>query len=169
MESVHLIQIGFVMNTKLLLLVVSASFVVTACRKDQYNTKPSLEIKEIQVRQVSTSQGNGTLIDIDIEVLDKEGDVKDSVFFQKLSVGTRPCPDNTILENLNFRIPEFPSSNQKVLFRLKFATVDLDGYTRLPDAQCPPRKDTSVFKMWVKDAGGNRSDTLVTPAIAIPL
>lgn len=155
------------MKAKLLLLTLILLFAIFGCKKDQYKTKPKIEIKEILVREVTTPNGNGTLIDIDVEVFDKEGDVKDSIFLDKFDAATIPCPDNTV-DKLSFRIPEFPGSNQKALFRLKFSTIDVDGYTPIGGAQCPPRKDTSVFRFWVKDLAGNRSDTITTPRIAIP-
>lgn len=155
------------MKAKLLLLTIIPLFIITACKKDQYKTKPNIEIKEIKVFEANTPNGVCSLIEIDLEVFDKEGDVKDSIFLDKFDAATVPCPGNTI-DKLSFRIPEFPGSNQKALFRLKFSTIQVDGYSNVGGAQCPPRKDTSVFRFWVKDLAGNRSDTLTTPRIAIP-
>jgi hypothetical protein len=156
------------MKAKLLFLLLTTVLIFWGCKKDKYETKPRLEIKEVLVREVSTPNGLGTLIDIDVEVFDKEGDVKDSIFIQKIDAARIPCPGNSILTNLDYLIPSFPASNQKVLFRLKFSTIGVDGYVLLSGPDCLPRRDTSVFRFWVKDLGGNRSDTLTTPVIPIP-
>ncbi|HMO33218.1 MAG TPA: hypothetical protein PKE07_09470 [Lacibacter sp.] len=156
------------MKAKLYYLFIPALF-LAGCKKDNYETRPRLEIKSVKVQEVIVSGGgNGTIIEIDFNVLDKEGDVKDSIFIQKVDAATIPCPGNSILSNLNYRIPDFPGNNQKSLFRLRFATIQLEGYTLLGGTQCPPRRDTSLFRFWVKDAAGNVSDTVQTEPLAIP-
>ncbi len=102
-------------------------------------------------------------------MLDKEGDVTDSIFIQKVDVAQIPCPANSILKNLDYKIPDYPVGNtQKVLFRIKFSTIQCPGFALIGGSQCSQRKDTSYFKFWVKDNKGNVSDTLKTTAIAIP-
>ena len=156
------------MKAKLLYLLIPV-LIFSGCKKEKYETKPKLIIKEVRVQEVLTTLGAGTIIEVDFDVLDKEGDVKDSIFIQKLDAASIPCPGNSILTNLDYKIPDYPSSpSQKVLFRIKFSTVQLNGYALLGGSACLPRKDTSVFKFWVKDKAGNRSDTLVTSPIDIP-
>jgi hypothetical protein len=157
------------MRTKLSFLLL-LSFLFSTCKKESYETKPKLVLKEVQVQAVTTSGGAGSIIEVEFDVLDKEGDVKDSIFIQKIDAGKIPCPGNSILTNLNYRIPDYPSSpRQKAIFRLKFSTVLLNGYALLGGAACSPRKDTSLLRFWVKDKAGNRSDTITTAPIAIPL
>lgn len=155
------------MKAKLLYLFVSL-FLVTACKKDNFETKPRLELSEFRVFQVSTPAGSGTLIEIEFNAFDKEGDVKDSIFIDKLDAASIPCVANS-LTGLKYRIPEFPGNRQRSLFRIQFSVnVQLDGYVLLNGPQCPGRADTSVFRFWVKDLAGNISDTLVTPPAFIP-
>lgn len=156
------------MKAKLLYLLLPV-LIFSGCKKDKYETKPKLVLKEVRVQEVTSNFGDGTIIEVDFDVLDKEGDVKDSIFIQKVDGANIPCPGNSILANLDYKIPEYPSTpSQKVLFRIKFSTLQLDGYALLGGAACPPRKDTSFFRFWVKDKAGNRSDTIVTERIAIP-
>ena len=156
------------MRTKLSFLFI-VCLVLAGCRKDSNNSKPALTIEDIRIFQGSCDGSVGIFLEIDINVRDKEGDVKDTIFIQKVDAGIKPCPDNSILKNLNYKIPDFPISNtQNILFRLKFTTRQCQGYTLIGGAQCLPRKDTSIFKIWVRDLGGNISDTLTTSPIAFP-
>ncbi|MFN4286430.1 MAG: hypothetical protein ACK4E8_10755 [Lacibacter sp.] len=141
---------------------------LTACKKDNFDTRPRLELRDFRVFQVTTPSGSGTLIEIEFNALDKEGDVKDSIFIDKLDAGSIPCPANN-LTGLKYRIPDFPGNRQRTLLRLQFSVnVQLDGYVLLNGPQCPGRADTSTFRFWVKDLAGNISDTLVTPRAFIP-
>lgn len=146
-------------------------FILTlGCSKENYETKPKLEIEKIEVYRATCNGTNGSFIEINLNVLDKEGDVTDSVFMQKIDAAIqRPCPDNTNLDDLVFKIPEYPVGNtQEVQFRIQFSTIQCPGYGLIGGSRCLPRKDTSIFKIWVKDSKGNRSDTLTTIPIAIP-
>ena len=139
------------------------------CKKESFETIPNLVLKEVKVQEVSTNFGNGTIIEVEFDVLDKEGDVKDSIFIQKVDAAKIPCPGNSILTNLDYTIPEYPSSpRQKAIFRLKFSTIQLNGYALLGGASCLPRKDTSILRFWVKDKAGNLSNKVSTQPIAIP-
>jgi hypothetical protein len=144
-------------------------FFFAGCKKEDFETTPKLVLKEVKVQEVSTSFGNGTIIEVEFDVLDREGDVKDSIFIQKVDAATVPCPGNSILTNLDYRIPDYPSTpRQKAIFRLKFSTIQLDGYALLGGAACLPRKDTSIIRFRVKDKAGNLSNLLTTQPIAIP-
>jgi len=157
------------MRAKLLFLFLFAG-ILAGCKKDKYQTKPQLKIKDLKVSAITTLNGTGSAVEIDFEVTDKEGDVEDSIFIQKVDAAKNPCPGNSILSNLDYRIPNYPNTpNQKVLFRVRFSTLNIQGYALLGGAACPPRKDTSYFRFVVKDKGGNKSDTLKTDVIAFPL
>jgi hypothetical protein len=139
------------------------------CKKDRFTTKPQLKIKDIKASRATYLGTAGAVVVINFEVTDKEGDVKDSIFMQKIDAASIPCPNNSILANLDYQIPNYPSSsNQKVLFRVSFSTLNIPGYALISGSACPPRADTSVFRFIVKDRAGNRSDTLTTDRIAIP-
>ncbi|MBU6158770.1 MAG: hypothetical protein KGP35_07045 [Bacteroidetes bacterium] len=156
------------MKAKLLLLLI-ACCVSFSCKKDKFESKPALVLKDIKTYLLSSGINQGSAVEIEMEVNDKEGDVNDSIYIQKIDAASIPCPDNSILSNLNYKIPSYPSGDTRsVIFRLKFATFQASGYGLISGPQCSPRKDTSLFKIWVSDRKGNTSDTLVTRAIAIP-
>ena len=156
------------MKAKLLFLLIACS-VSFACKKDKFESKPALVLKDIKTYLLSSGSNQGSAIEIEMEVNDKEGDVTDSIYMQKIDAASISCPDNSILSNLNYKIPSYPSGNtQSIVFRLKFATFQASGYGFISGPKCSPRKDTSFFKIWVSDRKGNISDTLVTSAIAIP-
>lgn len=156
------------MKAKLLLLFILIG-ILAGCKKDRYKTVPQLKQKNIKVGQITTVNGTGTAVEIEFEVTDKEGDVTDSIFMQKVDAAKIPCPSNSILSNFNYKIPSYPTnSNQKTTFVVKFATISVAGYGLLGGPACSPRKDTSYFTFVVKDKAGNKSDTLKTSVIAFP-
>ncbi|MBX9781776.1 MAG: hypothetical protein K2X48_00645 [Chitinophagaceae bacterium] len=153
------------MKAKLLFLTVSVLFFY-ACKKDKASTKPKITITKVEKQNVIYNNSAGITLDIDIEVLDKEGDVRDSVFIKKRDAAVIPCGGNTI--DLFYNIPFYPDDKkQKITFRLKFASIQIPEYALLPGPQCGSRKDTSTFSIWVKDKAGNRSDTVTTQRIAL--
>lgn len=155
---------SFQMKAKLLFLFFICC-VFAACKKNGGNSKPEIKLKDVKVQQVTSTFGNGTLLDIDIEVNDSEGDVRDSVFIMKTDASTIPCALNT--KDLSANIPAYPDEGkQKITFRIKFATIPVFEYINLGGSACP-RKDTSRFRIWVKDKAGNRSDTVVTERIGL--
>lgn len=155
------------MKAKLLYLFLPL-LILSGCKKENFETRPKLELKDFRVFQVTTQSGSGTLIEVEFTAADKEGDVKDSIFIDKIDAATIPCSPNS-LKGLKYRIPDFPGNRQRSLFRLQFSVnVQIDGYVLLNGPQCPGRADTSVFRFWVKDRAGNISDTLVTPSAFIP-
>ncbi len=157
------------MRAKLLFLFLFAG-ILTGCKKDKYQTKPQLKIKDLTVGTISTLNGTGSAVEINFEVTDKEGDVEDSIFIQKVDAANIPCPGNSILTNLDYKIPDYPNStNQKVIFRVRFSTLNVEGYALLGGPACSPRKDTSYFRFVVKDKAGNKSDTLKTEKVFFPL
>ena len=70
------------MKAKLLFLLIT-SLILSACKKEKAETKPSIKILKVDRRDVIAGGVTGVLLDIDVEVLDKEGDVRDSVFILK--------------------------------------------------------------------------------------
>ncbi len=155
------------MKAKLLFLFLFTT-ALAACKKDKYQTKPSLELKEVKVGGIQDAAGTvGSTIEFEITVTDKEGDVEDSIFIDKVDA-TGKCAGNNLLRDI-YKIPDYPNNaNQKVTFKVRYATINVLGYGLLGGASCPPRKDTSFFRIVVSDKAGNKSDTLKTGAVALP-
>jgi hypothetical protein len=148
-----------IMKTKLW-LVLAFSAVFGACGKDTYTTKPSLSFKDVN----GTVFGNGSTLIFNIEFTDKEGDIQDSIWVQKIT-RTKGCTnfsDRT-------KIPSFQAiSNLKGTFEVGYSVgTSLNStYPILPG--CPGNKnDTCYFKFWARDLAKNVSDTVVSPDIII--
>jgi hypothetical protein len=138
---------------------------LAGCTKEEYDTKPKLIFKDLKI--LSLNEGLGSILEVNLEVLDKEGDVKDSIYIANIRLAPSNCIDTLPLFN---RIPDFPIGNtQKVLFRLQFATDGVEGFNgdqRLP-LKCS-NNDVNILRIAVKDLAGNVSDTLTTPSFTIP-
>lgn len=147
------------MKTKLG-LVLAISLVFSACSKDSYNTKPSLTFTSVN----NTVFGNGNEMVFNLTFTDKEGDLQDSIWIQKITK-TKGC--------INFsdrsKIPVFtPTANLKGILEIGYSvgTNSSSLYPILPG--CPGNKnDTCYFKFWARDLGKNVSDTVVSPEIII--
>jgi hypothetical protein len=159
-----------IVKSKLLLL--SLISLLLACNKDNYKSKPELTLKEMRIFE--STQPKGKIIELDIEATDKEGDVADIIGIQKVYSFKDTCEDifyRPISIDTTYLIPYFPIGNtQKVLFKIKLATINLNGYLYLSTIGCikPSKADTSFFKIWARDLAGNLSDTLVTDQVTLP-
>jgi hypothetical protein len=147
------------MRTKLG-LVLAITLVFSACNKDSYNTKPSLTFTSVN----NTAFTNGGEMLFSITFTDKEGDLQDSVWIQKITK-TKGC--------INFsdrsKIPVFTATpNLKGTLEIGYSVgTSLNSpYPILPG--CPGNKnDTCYFKFWARDLGKNVSDTVISPEIII--
>lgn len=155
------------MKAKLLYLFVFIG-TLSACTKDQFQTKPQLKLKDVKTSLIQTQGGTvGGIVEFDLEVTDAEGDIQGEIMIDKIFTGTNNCPGNTIT-NLRYPIPEFPSSqNQKVIVRVKISNIVLSGYLLITN-KCNSFPDISYFNFAITDKAGNVSDTLRTDPITIP-
>ncbi len=148
---------------KAILVVLCSILILVACSKDNFETKPEIEIKSFSPKVVPQ---NGNMI-IDLEFRDKEGDL-DAVYIWKTRLNklVRPTVRDSIPPRL---IPEFPK-NQKGELEL-----NLEYQAHLLSAQTPRRDpltgrlepDTLNMRMVVKDKAGNASDTVYLNNIVI--
>lgn len=130
---------------------------LAACDKDNFETKPQLEIKSVNNNEVPY---NGNLV-VTLNFTDKEGDVTDSLFVarERLNI-KRPVAPPT----LEFAIPDFPKRSQgEFEVNIDFLSL-VNGMTSI---EILPRtspatfeRDTVRLKFFVKDKAGNFSDTL---------
>jgi hypothetical protein len=151
---------------KLVLYSTLALILFIACSKDKFQDKPTIEIKSINPTQVP--EISGSYMEIEMEFTDKQGDV-DSVFLykQRLNSIQRPLLNaNTLV----YKLPDFPEKSKGVI------KLTLQHAKELKAAVTPPTQigapndkepDTIVFKIVVKDKGGNYSDTTVTDKIVV--
>ncbi|SKA03030.1 hypothetical protein [Sediminibacterium ginsengisoli] len=145
------------MKTKVLILA-AITLLILSCNKDTYNTRPKLTFKEVN----GNVFGNAQAVIFTLEFTDKEGDVQDSLWVQKVS-RTNGC--NNFGDRI--KIPAYTStSNLKGIFEVGYSTsvIPNSNYTILPKCS---KDDTCYFKFWVRDNGKNVSDTVVSPDIVI--
>lgn len=139
------------MNTKLLAAVLALT-VITACKKDKFETKPIIKVKEIKPSEVVPNQ----TLSILLEYTDKEGDLgKGQLLYIRNRLNIKP-PQNNIVDTVRYTIPDFPATSKGEM------SVDIP-YNFLNED--PTDNDTMVFKLAVMDIKGNKSDTIQTSKI----
>lgn len=150
---------------KIIFSLLSIALLVTGCDKDRFQTKPQIKIISSSTEIVPVS-GN---LQVVIEYTDKEGDVHDTLFITKQRLNQRVVP--TLRDTLKFPIPEFPDR------QLGQFELNLSYSNHLISAVTPPRipgsnpsrneADTLNLKFLVRDAGGNKSDSVILPNIIV--
>lgn len=139
---------------------------VIACRKDTFNTKPSLTLKETSGNYVPLGDNYG--VRFTLEYTDAQGDIAGvKIFLQKLS-SSAPCADNTkdpTYIDSSYTIPsDVPeTANQKGEIIITISDLLLNRIA------CDPQDKTedATFKFWFRDKAGNMSDTVTSPVIKI--
>lgn len=127
------------------------ALIVVSCSKDKYQTKPTISIKSVNGSEFVSAQD----ILVNIEYTDKEGDLGNGLltyYRNRLNV-TWP-PNNDLADTAFYNIPDFPKAT-KGEFQLRIQAGFLN--------ENPDNNDTVEFKIFVRDAGGNVSDTITTP------
>ncbi|MDE3237207.1 MAG: hypothetical protein KGO81_14760 [Bacteroidota bacterium] len=145
------------MATKISIVLLTC-FLIGACKKDQYTTRPQLTLKSVS----STSLHQGDVLNFDIDFTDKEGDIQDSIWIQRIS---SVCP-GTFASIFQYKMPDFsPTKDLKGTISIGFIyNVANDPYYPYLGS-CANKVDTSIFKFWLKDLGGHVSDTITSPKI----
>jgi len=140
-----------------LLLAGLAAILLLACNKDKFQTKPQITISDYNSKEIS----QGDELEVRLNYTDKEGDVGQGSFFgARLRQNKRPLAgsDNDQLDTLRYSLPEMPDIDKGVI------VMKLD-YNFLKESLT--ENDTVVFRIAIKDRGGNASDTLTTDKIVI--
>lgn len=154
------------MNAKLLLLFVTTAL-LAGCGKEKYQTTPQIKIKSVKVANITDGFGNtGKVVEFDLTVTDKEGDVQDTIIIDKIDAATPACPGNTLLGD-TYKVPDFPGSpNQQVTVKIKYANINIAGYGLLGGSACSPQTDVSRFRFIISDKAKNR-DTIISDPVAL--
>ena len=148
------------MKTKLLILL-TIPVLFYACTKSTYTTKPQISVKSIS----GTTLGPGSVLLFSIEFTDKEGDVQDTLWVQKIS---RTCPTTAGAQFISRnKMPDFtPTANLKGTIEVGYGyNTNASGYPTI--SGCGIKNDTCYFRFWLKDKAKNVSDTLVTQNIVL--
>lgn len=145
------------MKTKILFAVITIIGIVVGCSKNEYNTKPTLKIKSISKTFVPA----GESLLVQLQVTDKEGDVTDSLYFQKVRINQKKVPV-TLRDTLYFKIPDAPNSSDGIV------QLDLTYDSYLVSAETPNgQNDTLIFRFAIQDKAKNKSDTISSDPIVI--
>ncbi|MBA4198727.1 MAG: hypothetical protein C0459_14355 [Chitinophaga sp.] len=150
------------MKTKLLIVAV-IMFAISACKKDQFTSKPQLSFKSINTTTISS----GDILNFNITFTDAEGDIQDTLWIQKVSKTCPNIPGSGFTQK--YKVPDFPAvKNLKGYFDLSFI---YGSNAALPTAisitGCGSKNDSSYFRFVLKDKAQNVSDTLVSPVITL--
>lgn len=122
-----------------------------ACSKEELTTKPKVELKDIEQREVPFRG----VVRLNLMVYDKENDVT-AVY---LMPEVRGC--NTFEEFYTFPMPEYtPPAGQGAEVEISLSNGVLSDYQVYP-RYCTGN-DTTHFRVWVMDREGNSSDTIRT-------
>ena len=146
------------MNTKILVALLVISF-LAACKKDKYNTKPTLVFKSVSADVVPV---RGSLR-FEFEVFDKEGDISDTFYLRKVRINKRFRP-TLARDSLKIKFPDVPNTRKGIIE----LNLTYDNYlTSALNPGNPPEPDTLLFKFAIRDKAKNVSDTFTSNPIVI--
>lgn len=139
-------------------LTIALLLLITlACNKDKFQTKPTLEVKSLNTKEVEPPNGN---LEIRMEYTDKEGDLGDGILtYIRVRTNFFPIPNPGLydkVDTIRTGVPGFPATTKgDILLTIPYFFMDED----------PNRNDTMYFKITVKDIKNNSSDTLSTVTV----
>ncbi len=142
-------------------------FFMTSCGKDTFSDKPMLKLKSVSP---GPTVAVGSTLVFTIEYTDAQGDLAGVPVCIEKSSSLSPCfdpgLDPSFLDTTGYTISDdLPGfSNQKGEIVLTFSPTDYAGGKRCNKLQ---ESEEAVFKFWLTDLAGNRSDTLVSDPITI--
>jgi hypothetical protein len=145
------------MHTKILIVFLIVT-ILASCKKDQYTTAPQLTFNSVN----STSLQKGNLLTFEIGFTDKEGDVQDTMWIQRIS---KICPSD-VSRTIPYPIPNFTAvSYLKGVFEVSYAYNLINAGYPVIGTCVASKNDTSYFRFWIKDLAGHTSDTISSPNI----
>ncbi len=153
------------MQKLVLYSIFSLSFaliLVVACSKDKFQTKPSIEIKSISPNPLPK---NADLI-IDLEYTDKEGDLAtdSAIYIRKIRINQKPV-GQTVRDSFWLPLPGDVPKKTKGSIRL---TLGWENYAKSAvNPGNPPAPDSLIFRISMRDAGKNASDTVESGLVVV--
>lgn len=144
--------------------IVCLFTVLIACKKDKFETTPSLRLKSTSSKIIPP---NGSL-NLVFEFTDKEGDLKDSLFYRKVRLNVRKTAEK--IDSLYYKIPAFPKAFQGE-FNVNIPATDLEAAINpltIPNTN-PPKKesDTLDLKFAIRDKAKHTSDTVIVKGVVV--
>ena len=148
------------MKIKLSLAVLIMIGCVT-CSKDTYNTVPTLKFLEVN-GSVFARVPPSTII-FKLEFTDKEGDISDTIWMQRVSL-VGACQYLNYTDS--FPIPDIGEPhNVKGEFDFTFDYPPQDQSPNL--SGCTQHDDTCYLRFWMRDKAKHVSDTVQSPNIVL--
>ena len=147
------------MKIKLLLAALITIGCVT-CSKDTFNTTPSLKFVGVN----GSVFPQPSMVTFRLEFTDKEGDISDTIWIQRVSIVTA-CSDKSFIDS--FPIPDIGAPhNVKGEFDFNFEYPQQTA-THANLNACSLHDDTSYFRFWMHDKAQHVSDTVQSPNIVL--
>lgn len=140
-------------------IIISICLIIftSGCKKESYNTKPSLTFVNVSSTQLVSGQN----LVFTMEFTDAEGDIGDSIMVQKVNIN---C-DKGFIDA--YKIPPFPTQkNLKGELTVTFSYNSNPVYPPLT-LQCDGQNDSAYFKFVLRDKANNSSDTVTSPLVVI--
>ena len=133
---------------------------ISACKKDQFTTKPQLKFKSVSPQVLYPNQ----VIEFQIEYSDKEGDIQNVLYIEKI---TANCPASNFSSDyaISTSVPKL--SNTKGELDIRYAYGINLGYPSIAEPACAAQNDTCVFRFALTDKANNTSDTITSPQIVL--
>jgi len=128
------------------------------CSKENYSSTPKLTYQSVNTSQLQVDQ----IIKFNLTVTDKEGDVIDTMYIQKVSIN---CPAGNFSERR--QIPTFPTTtNLSANIIISYSNgINNIGYTTIA-SKCY-HNDSCYFRFMMKDKANHKSDTVNSGIIVI--
>lgn len=144
------------MKRRSIYLICATIVVLIACHKDNFETKPTIRVKDINTTEVKA----GEELKITLECTDKEGDEGEGeLTYIRVRTNSIPIPDpntNDKADTAHSPIPAFPKTDKvEIVLTIPYNFLNED----------PGRNDTMYFKLTVRDSQNNQSDTITTKSI----
>ena len=138
------------------LCIISLLFLLAACSKDKFQTKPTISVKDIN----NTDIPPGGTLRITLECTDKEGDEGQGLMtYIRVRTNSTSIPDPTNNDKADTAfatVPDFPTKDKvEMTLDIPYSFLDED----------PNLNDTMFFKLTLRDRGNNQSDTISTVPI----
>ena len=126
--------------------------IFAACDKNKLNTKPSIEIKNVNTTDVLPDQE----LVIGLNYKDKEGDLGGGLItYIRERLNIKPIQDpqsNDKADTTRSILPDFPKTTSgEIELKIPAAFMSEDPFDN----------DTMNFKIYVTDVAGNSSDTVI--------
>jgi hypothetical protein len=132
-----------------------ALLLIISCSKDSFQSKPQLFLKSVSATNIPA----GGSLEVILRLTDKEGDFRDTIWVKKI---TTRCPSSNFADSSIYRVP---SEVPRTSFFDGDVVINFNYFLGLQPRCTKP--DTAIFSFWMKDAAGNKSDTVKTPSIII--